>query len=48
MAGWFIGEGAYDGLVAYVVITEPEVNGKVWGVIRPDDGFGAPKAFSAT
>jgi hypothetical protein len=44
-AGWFVGEGAYDGLVAYVVITDPAGNGNVWGVIKPDDGFEAPGAF---
>lgn len=44
-AGWYIGEGAYDGLVAYVVITDPSGSAKVWGVIRPDDGFGPPEAF---
>jgi hypothetical protein len=43
-AGWYVGEGAYDGLVAYVVITDP-ASGTVWGVIMPDDGFAAPAAF---
>ena len=42
-AGWFIGEGAYEGLVAYVSTDE---SGKVWGVIKPDDGFAAPAAFA--
>lgn len=41
--GWFLGEGAYDGLVAYFVSTGA---GEVWGVIRPDDGFEAPAAFA--
>jgi hypothetical protein len=42
-AGWLVGEGAYDGLVAYVV---HDSSGEVLGVIRPDDGFGAPEAFA--
>lgn len=42
-AGWLIGEGAYDGLTAYVVATP---DGTVRGVIRPDDGFGPPAAFA--
>lgn len=42
-AGWFIGEGAYDGLAAYVV---SRGSGDIWGVIRPDDDFGAPEAFA--
>ncbi len=37
-----MGEGAYDGLTAYVVISD----GKVWGVIQPDAGFGAPAGFA--
>jgi hypothetical protein len=41
-SGWFMGEGAYDGLMAYIVITD----GKVWGVIQPDAGFGAPAGFA--
>lgn len=45
-AGWFIGEGAYDGLVSYVVITNRSDGPGVWGVIRPDDGFGPPTAFA--
>jgi hypothetical protein len=42
LAGWFLGEGAYDGLVAYVVIADSQRDAKVWGVIRADDGFGPP------
>jgi hypothetical protein len=45
IAGWFIGEGAYDGLVAYVIITDIQGSASVYGVIKPDDGFGAPTAF---
>jgi hypothetical protein len=41
-AGWLTGEGAYDGLVAYVALTDSE---EIRGVIRPDDGFGPPAAF---
>ena len=44
-AGWFIGEGAYDGLAAYVRMAASDDGAEVWGVIRPDDGFGAPTAF---
>lgn len=40
-AGWFTGEGAYNGLAAYVMTGTD----KIWGVIRPDDGFAAPEAF---
>jgi hypothetical protein len=40
-SGWFIGEGAYDGMAAYVVISDGEVS----GVIQPDADFGAPEAF---
>ena len=43
-AGWLVGEGAYDGLAAYVM-TDAD-NNKIWGVIRPDDGFAAPTAFA--
>ena len=43
-AGWFIGEGAYDGLAAYVM-TDADTN-TIRGVIRPDDGFGLPAAFA--
>jgi hypothetical protein len=42
VSGWFMGEGAYDSLAAYVVIND----GKVRGVIQPDAGFGAPEAFA--
>jgi len=41
-AGWFIGEGAYDGLTAFVMDDLDDI----WGVIRPDDGFGPPPAFA--
>ena len=44
-SGWFIGEGAYHGLVAYVVITDALASAKVWGVIKPDDGLEAPAAL---
>jgi hypothetical protein len=40
-AGWLIGEGAYEGLTAFVMA---DFDG-IWGVIRPDDGFEAPAAF---
>jgi hypothetical protein len=35
VAGWFEGEGAYEGLSAYVVITDPDGSATVWGLIRP-------------
>lgn len=44
-AGWFSGEGAYDGLLAYVVLESRPGGADVWGVVRPDDGFGPPDAF---
>lgn len=43
-AGWFTGEGAYAGLAAYIITTDDDMN-DIWGVIRPDDGFGPPSAF---
>jgi hypothetical protein len=42
-SGWLIGEGAYEGLTAYVT-TDNDRN-KIWGVIRPIDGFEAPAGF---
>ncbi len=44
-AGWYVGEGAYDGLVAYVVMTDTRGVASVRGVIMPDDGFGPPEAL---
>ena len=43
-AGWFVGEGAYEGLAAYVMSDADSL--RIWGVIRPDDGFGAQPAFA--
>ncbi len=42
-AGWFVGEGAYEGLAAYVMSDADSL--RIWGVIRPDDGFVAQPAF---
>jgi hypothetical protein len=44
-AGWFTGEGAYEGLAAYIINTDDDTD-NIWGVIRPDDGFGPPTAFA--
>lgn len=46
-AGWYVGEGAYEGLVAYVVIADSRGSATVWGVIRPADHFGPPSAMPA-
>jgi hypothetical protein len=43
-AGWLVGEGDYEGLMAYVV-TEYENNFKVGGYISPDGAPPAPEAF---
>jgi hypothetical protein len=43
-AGWFAGEGAYDGLAAYVVITDALGSAKVWGFITPNGRLEAPEA----
>jgi hypothetical protein len=40
-AGWFFGEGAYEGLAAYVMYDDWALR----GVIRPNDGFGPPESF---
>jgi hypothetical protein len=42
IAGWFTGEGAYDGLVAYVVITDASSTANVWGFITPTGRIEAP------
>lgn len=45
VAGWFEGEGAYAGLAAYVVITDPEGSGTVWGMISPTGRLDPPEAL---
>jgi hypothetical protein len=40
-----VGEGAYDGLTAYVVITDPLDTATVWGVITPSGRLEAPDAL---
>jgi hypothetical protein len=45
VAGWFEGEGAYEGLAAYVVITDASDSAKVWGVISPSGRLDAPASL---
>jgi hypothetical protein len=45
VSGWFVGEGAYEGLTAYVVITDAQGGAKVWGVIMPDGPLTPPDAL---
>jgi hypothetical protein len=45
VAGWFEGEGAYDGLTAYVVITDALDSANVWGYITPDGRLEAPEVL---
>jgi hypothetical protein len=44
IAGWFTGEGAYEGLLAYVVITDANATAEVWGFITPRERL-EPPAF---
>ena len=45
MAGWFVGEGAYEGLTAYVVISDGLDSATVWGMISPTGRLEAPEAI---
>ena len=45
VAGWFVGEDAYEGLTAYVVITDAMDSAKVWGFISPSGELKAPEAI---